>query len=53
MKISWNLVPKDPINNKSRLIEHMTWHQLSDKPLSEPVIAQFIGMYMSHLALMS
>ena len=38
IKISWKFVPKDPINN-ILLIQIMAWHQLGNKPLSEPIMA--------------
>ena len=31
----------------------MAWRRPDDKPLSEPMMAQFTDAYMRHLALMS
>ena len=46
---SWmkNFVPEGPIDNKSALVQVMTWRRAGDKPLPEPVLAaQFTGAYM-------
>ena len=41
-------VPKFPIDNNPALVYIMTWHQIGDKPLSEPMLARFIDAYMGH-----
>ena len=38
IQISLKFVPKIPINNTPALVQIMAWHQLSDKPLSEPMM---------------
>ena len=35
------------------LVQIMAWHQISDKPLSGPMMAYFTDAYMCHVALMS
>ena len=47
-KISLKFVPKGPINNIPALVEIMAWRQSGDKPLSEPMLAQFNDAYMRH-----
>ena len=36
--ISLNFVPKRPIVNNPALFQIMAWHQIGDKPLSEPLL---------------
>ena len=52
IKISLKYVPMGPINNKPALVQVMAWHQTGVKPLSEPMMAQFNGSYMRHMASM-
>ena len=37
---------KDPVDNKSALVQVMAWHQTGDKPLPEPMLTQFTNTYM-------
>ena len=46
IQISLQFVPKSPIDNKPALVQVMAWCQIGDKPLPEPVRAQFIDAYM-------
>ena len=51
--ISLKFVPKGQIDNKAALVQVMTWHLISDKPLSESISIQFTDTYMQHLGEMS
>ena len=53
IKISLKFVPKGPINNIPALVQIMAWRRTGDKPLSEPMMAQFNDAYMRHSASMS
>ena len=53
IKISLKFVPKGPINNILALVQKMAWRWTGDKPLSEPMMAQFNDAYMHHSASMS
>ena len=54
LNASWlKFVPRDPIDNKTALVEIMAWHRTGDKPLSEPVMAQLNDTYMRHLSSMN
>ena len=44
----WIFVPKGPIDNKSVLVQVMAWRRRGDKPLPEPMLAQFPDAYMRH-----
>ena len=46
-------VPKGPNNNIPALVQIMVWCRAVDKPLSEPVMAQFIDAYMRQQASMN
>ena len=48
IKISLKFVPKGPIDNNSALVKIMTWHQIGNKPLSEPMLTRFTDAYMWH-----
>ena len=48
IKISLNIFPLDPIDNKSALVQIMAWRRPGAKPLSEPMIAYFTDAYMHH-----
>ena len=48
IQISLKFVPKGPIDNKSALGQVMAWRRTGDKPLSEPMRAQFSDAYMRH-----
>ena len=42
IKISLKCVRKGPTDDNPALIEIMAWHQIGDKPLSEPMLTQFL-----------
>ena len=46
-------VPNGPINNIPALVQMMAWHRPGDKPLSEPMMANFVDAYMRHLVSMN
>ena len=48
IKISLKFVPKDPIDNKSALVQVMAWRRIGDQPLPEPMLTQFTNEYMRH-----
>ena len=48
IKISLIFVPRSPIDNKPTLVQVMAWCQIGDKPLPEPMIAQFTDAYIRH-----
>ena len=48
VQISLEFVPKGPIDSKWALVQVMAWRQIGDRPLSEPVLTQFIDAYMQH-----
>ena len=48
IQISLKFVPRNPIDNKSVLVQIMAWRRIGDKPLPEPMMAQFIDAYMRH-----
>ena len=48
IRISLKFVPKGPIDNKSALVQVMTWRRTGDKPLSEQMLTQFTDAYMRH-----
>ena len=39
-------VPKGPIDNKSELVQVMTWRRTGEKPLPEAILTQFTDAYM-------
>ena len=39
-------VPRSRIYNKPTLVQVMAWRRTGDKPLSEPMMTQFIDAYM-------
>ena len=41
IQISLKFVPRSPINNKPTLVQVMTWRWTGDKPLPQPMLAQF------------
>ena len=53
VKIALIFVPKGPIKNIPALVQIMAWRRPGDKPLSEPMMAQFTDAYMRHSASMS
>ena len=48
IQISPKLVPRGPIDNKPALVQVMVWRRTGDKPLPEPMMAQFTDAYMRH-----
>ena len=48
IKISLKFVPTSPIDNNPALVQIKAWHQLGDKPLSEPMLIWFTDAYMRH-----
>ena len=48
IKISLKFVPRSQIENKPALVQVMAWRQIGDKPLPEPMMAQFTDAYMWH-----
>ena len=44
IKISLKFVPRGPIDNPA-LVSIMAWRRIGDKPLSEPMLTQFIDAY--------
>ena len=46
IQISLKLVPRSPIDNKPALIQVMAWCRTGDKPLPEPMMAQFTDEYI-------
>ena len=49
VKISLKFVPRDPIDNKSSLVQVMAWRRIGDKPLHEPMTTQFNDTYIDEL----
>ena len=48
IRISLKFIPEGSIDNKAALVQVMPWHQTGDKPLPEPMMAQFTDAYMQH-----
>ena len=46
IQLSLKLVPVGPIDNKPVLVQVMVWRRTGDKPLPEPMMAQFTDAYM-------
>ena len=46
IQILQKFVPNGPINNKSALVQVMTWRWTGDKPLPETMLTHFIEAYM-------
>ena len=47
-KISLKYVPRSPIDNKLAVVQAIAWRRTGDKPLPEPMLAQFPDAYMQH-----
>ena len=45
-KISLKFVPNGPIDNNPALVQIMAWCRIGHKPLSEPMLTQFIDAYI-------
>ena len=41
-------IPKDPIDNKSELVEVTAQYQANETPLPEPMAIQFTDTYLGH-----
>ena len=52
INISLKFVPKGEIKNIPALVQIMAWRQPGDKPLSDPMMAQFTDAYVRHSASM-
>ena len=48
IQISLKFVASSPIDNKPALVQVMAWRRIGDKPLPEPMMAQFTDAYMRH-----
>ena len=48
IQISLIFFPRSPIDNKPALVQVMAWRRIGDKPLPEPMMAQFTDAYMWH-----
>ena len=48
IQISLKLVDRGPMDNKPALVQVMVWRRTGDKPLPEPMMAQFTDAYMRH-----
>ena len=53
LKLHFNLSHRSPIKNNSYLLRIMAWPREADKPMSEPMTAQFTGAKMRHSASIS
>ena len=45
IQISMKFVPRSPIDNKPALVQVMAWRRIGDRPLPEPMTAQFTDAY--------
>ena len=48
IQISLRFAFRSSMDNKPALVQVMAWHQIGDKPLSEPMLTQFTDTYMWH-----
>ena len=48
IQISLRFIPKGPVDNKWALVQVVAWRQTGAKPLPEPMLTQFIDVYMGH-----
>ena len=48
IRIPTNFVSKGIIDNTAALVKLMAWRRIGDKPLSEPMLTQFIDVDMRH-----
>ena len=53
LEFQFNFHWKDPVDNKSALVQVMAWRLLDAKPLPEPMLTQFTDAYMRHEGEMS
>ena len=48
IQISLKFVLNIPIDSKSAMVQVMAWRRTGDKPLTEPMVAEFTDAYMQH-----
>ena len=48
IQISLKFVPKGLNDNKTALVQVMSWRRTGNKPLFEPMLTQFTDAYMWH-----
>ena len=48
IQISLKFIPRSPIDYKPEMVQAMAWCRTGDKPLPEPLLAQFTDAYMRH-----
>ena len=48
IRIPLKFVRKGPIDNMPALVQVMAWHRADNKPLSEPMMTQFIDAYVQY-----
>ena len=46
--MSLKFIPKGPIDNLEALVQVMAWCWTAEKPLPEPMLAQFTDAQMQH-----
>ena len=53
IRIWLKLVLRSLIDNKTALVQVMTWHQIGAKPLSKPMLTRFTDAYLRQKGEMS
>ena len=53
IQISLKFVSKDPMDNKTALVQVMAWRWTCEKPLTEPMLTPFTDAYTRHLGAVS
>ena len=48
IQISLKYIPRSPIDNEPALVQVMAWHQIGDKPLSDPMRTWLTDEYRWH-----
>ena len=48
IQISLKFVPNGPSDNKSALVQVISWHRAGNKPLPEAMMTLFTDAYMRH-----
>ena len=51
--ISLKFATEIPYDNNSALVQVIAWCRTGNRPLTEPMMADFVNAYMRHLASMS
>ena len=51
-RISLKYIPLGLIDSMAALVQIMAWHRTGRRPLSDPMMTQFTGACMHHLASM-